>query len=347
MPRRNLDEHFEDERPEWTRRKHKLLERIVVPSAEKMKQIRGCLALVDGYAGPNSYGGEIQGSTSILITTAAKLVAKGYPVKVFACESTPHRFEQLVKNLDPHIRSGLLTAYNLPHAAALTDILQQIGDWPAIVFLDPQAPRDLQLQADLFPWLRRPKTDVLGVFMGNAAARACAEAASPTTSQASRETAAAILGPYWQQATTEMAAYDLFLDEIGGCKRFVGLYPLRKQETHHRAYAVFGASDSEHGFHLLSDAIARDWGALKDFDFSRQGPTLFSDMEQEDEQQAAFERLRELVQPLVARDSSLTGQKLALALYRSLPKLDSVFGRYIESDYTKAAQACRRSEVRG
>jgi three-Cys-motif partner protein len=316
MPRRNLDKHFEDERPEWTQRKHKLLERIIVPSAEKMKQIRGCLALVDGYAGPNTYGGEIQGSTSILTAVAARLAAKGFPARVFACEPISHRFQQLLANLEPEIGSGLLTAYNRPHAEALPIILREIGDWPAIVFLDPQAPRDLQLQTDLFPWLHRPQTDVLGVLMGNAAARACAEAASPTGSQASRETAAAIIGPQWRQAATETAAYSLFLNEISRCKRFVGMYPLRKQATQHRAYAVFGASDSEHGFHLLSDAIARDWGALKDFDFSRQARTLFSDIEKEDEQQVAFERLIELVQPLIARGPTLTGQKLALSRWR-------------------------------
>jgi three-Cys-motif partner protein len=347
VPRRNLNEHFEDERPEWTERKHRLLERIVIPSAEKMKHIRGCLALVDGYAGPNTYGGMVQGSTAILTTTASRLAAKGYPVKVFACEPVQERFNQLVRNLNLHVHSGLLMAYNRSHAEALPQILREVETWPAFVFLDPHGPKDLQLQADLLPWLRRAKTDVLGVFMGNAAARACAEACSPTASETSRKTAEAILGPHWREGTTEMEAYRLFLDEIGGCKRYLGMYPLRKKETQHRAYAVFGASDSEHGFHLLSDAVARDWGALEDFDFSRKERTLFSDVEKEDEQRADFERLVELVQPIVQRDPTLTGQKLALALYRSLRKLDAVFGRYKESDYTKAAQECRRSAHHG
>jgi three-Cys-motif partner protein len=343
MPRSDLDQHFRDERPEWTERKHRLLERIVIPAAEKMKRITGCLALVDGYAGPNTYGRTVQGSTTILAAAARRLADRDFPVKVFACEPIRERFDQLVQNLAPQVESGLLTAYNHSHAEALPAILQEIETWPAIVFLDPHGPKDLQLEADLLPWLRRPKTDVLGVFMGNAAARACAEAAGRTGSAASRKTAEAILGPHWREATTEAEAYRVLLNEISGRKRFVGLYPLRKKETLHRAYAVFGASDSEHGFHLLSDAVARDWGALADFDFSRKEPTLFSDIDKEDEQQADFDRLVELVQPVLQREPTLTGQKLALALYRHLPRLDAVFGRYKESDYTKAAQACRRS----
>jgi three-Cys-motif partner protein len=347
MPRRDLNDHFGEERPEWTERKHLLLERIVIPSAEKMKRIRRCLALVDGYAGPNTYGGTVQGSTAILTAAASRLLEKDYPVRVFACEPVPERFDQLVRNLEPYVKSRLLTPYPCSHADALPLILEEIDDWPAFVFLDPHGPKDLQLQGDLLPWLNRKYTDVLGVFMGNAAARACAEACSPTASETSRRTAEAILGPRWRGGTTEMDAYRVFLDEIGRCKRYLGLYPLRKKETRHRAYAVFGASDSEHGFHLLSDAVARDWGALKDFDFSRKERNLFSDIKKEDEQRADFERLIELVQPIVQRDWTLTGQKLALAVYRSAAKLDDLFGRYIESDYTKAARECRRRAQHG
>lgn len=299
MPRKNLDEHFENDRPEWTKRKHKLLGRIVKPSAEKMKKIRGRLALVDGYAGPNEYGGTVLGSTAILAEAAQVLKSKGFPAQVFACEERPKRFEQLAVNLGAYIESGLLTAYQSSHASALPDILEKIKGWPAIVFLDPHGPSDLRLEADLIPWLIRPKTDVLGVFMGMAAARVCAEAAGLSASPKSRQTASAILGSEWAEATTEATAYGTFLRAISGRKKFTGIYPLRKQETQHRAYAVFGASDSVHGFQLLSDAIAYDWGALKDYDFKRKETTLFSELEREDEQRRDFDRLVELVRPLL------------------------------------------------
>ncbi|MFN3653016.1 MAG: three-Cys-motif partner protein TcmP [Armatimonadota bacterium] len=342
MPRRSLDPHFQDEPPEWTKRKHQLLERIVVPSAEKMKGIRNCLALVDGYAGPNSYGDAIQGSTVILCRAAQRLAGKGVPVRVFACEPEPDRFQQLVSNLAPQIESGLLTACQMSHSEAVPEILRTIEGWPAFVFLDPHGPKDLRLKDDLVPWLRRPMTDVLGIFMALAAARACAEAASPKGSPASQATARAILGDRWREVDSEIDAHRLFIQELSGLKRFTGLYPLRKKQTLHRAYAIFGASDSVHGFHLLSDAVARDWGALKDFDFARKPATLFSELDPEDEQQEEFDRLVQLVRPILLHQPELSGQKLALALYRSLQSPGSIFGQFVERDFTRAAQSVRK-----
>ena len=130
-------------------------------------------------------------------------------------------------------------------------------------------------------------------------------------------------------------------------KPYVGLYPLRKRETQHRAYAVFGASGSLHGFHLLSDAVARDWGALKDFDLSRGERDLFSEVERHDEQLDEFEQLYELVLPVLRRHPRLTGQKLAIYVYRSLKALDAIFGRYKERDYSQAARVYRGSNPDG
>jgi hypothetical protein len=96
-----------------------------------------------------------------------------------------------------------------------------------------------------------------------------------------------------------------------------------------------------------SDAVARDWGALEDFDFSRRVRNLFSEVDREDEQQADFDHLVELVRPVLLQHPTLTGQKLALALYRQYQELEAVFGRYKESDYTKAAQVCRGSAHHG
>ena len=165
MPRRSLDPHFENERPEWTERKHELLERTVIPSVEKMKLL-GQLALVDGYAGPNEYGGAVQGSTVIMVNATKRLRLKGHQATVFACEPNQKRYQQLVRNLSNAVDSEILVVYNECHTDARPRILQLIGGSPAFVFLDPHGPKDLRLQEDLLPWLRRPKTDVLGIFMG-------------------------------------------------------------------------------------------------------------------------------------------------------------------------------------
>ena len=154
------------------------------------------------------------------------------------------------------------------------------------------------------------------------------------------------MGPRWEEACTEQGAFDTFLREIAPCKRYIGLYQLRKQQTQHKAYGIFGASDSVHGYVLLSDAVARDWGQLKDYDIERSERNLFSDIEREVEQQVAFDQLVEMVRPLVRRDVGLKGQPLARKLYSSGVDLGHAFGRYTESDFNHAARACRE-EIAG
>ena len=39
MPRRDLDQHFEEERPEWTKRKHAILGRYVVAGAITVEEV--------------------------------------------------------------------------------------------------------------------------------------------------------------------------------------------------------------------------------------------------------------------------------------------------------------------
>jgi len=225
MPRQELDRHCEHEKPEWTERKHTLLRRVVILSARRMRQVRGRLALIDGYAGPHTDGSDVSGSTAILTVAAAEMAKKGVPVKVYACEPDPDRFYHLVRNLEPMIRTGLLKAYNRAHSDALSSILPEIEGWPALVFLDPPGPEDLQLRLDLLPWLGRPATDVLGVFMSDAAARACTAAGRSEASEESRRTAEAILGPDWREASTESEACRLFKSQIGIHRKYTGFYP--------------------------------------------------------------------------------------------------------------------------
>jgi len=145
MPRKNLDEHFESERPEWTKRKHGLLERYVRPAAMKMRKMGGTVVLVDGFAGANSYGTELTGSTAIMVRAARAVVRAGSEAVVYACEPDPGRFNALASNLSSDIADGLLRVFNQAHAEALPAILKEIGLKPTIVFLDPQTVTQMTL----------------------------------------------------------------------------------------------------------------------------------------------------------------------------------------------------------
>jgi three-Cys-motif partner protein len=337
MPRSDLDRHFEEERPEWTKRKHAILGRYVVAGAMKIsfKDDQKRVALVDGFAGPNEYGGQIKGSTVIMLEAAHKAVLSGRNVSVHACEVDPDRFATLTRNLKTHIDSGLLRVYNKTHAEALAEIIRAIGSAPAMVFLDPQTAAQMTLSRDLKPWAQRSWTDILGVFMASQACRICASAAN---SKGESAVAEAFLGPKWREAATEAKAIDLFLEHIRPMKKYVGLYMLRKVETETNAYGFFGLSDSPHGYWLLSDAVAKDAAKLKAADEAKKEAGLFDAMEDEENSEALIQRLADLARPFVAKDSSLIGDDLAIRMFGAGVGVQELFGRYQHADFTTAAR---------
>ncbi|MDI9639414.1 three-Cys-motif partner protein TcmP [Kamptonema cortianum] len=335
MPRKNLDEHFEEERPEWTKRKHDLLARYVVPASRKMRKCGGAVALIDGYAGANAYGAEATGSTVIMVGAAKQIRLKGGEVNVYACEPDSGRYEAMCSNLADEISIGLLKAYNEPHMTALPKIQSEIGAKPAVVFLDPQTVTQMTLESDVLPWVDRAKTDILGVFMAGQACRCCAQVVKGGMTQ--KVPPEAYLGSTWQKGTTEDGAFNSFFDALGERKRFKGMYRLRKLEQLRVAYGIFGLSDHADGIWLLSNAVAKDYGLLKDFDYQKEKETsLFADDERESRQRASFERLVKIAETTIRQNPSLRGADLASHLFNHGIGINELFGNYEERDFTTA-----------
>ncbi len=310
-----------------------MLERYVVAAAMKLSR-HGRVALVDGYAGANAYGTEIVGSTHIMCA-AAKRVGERAWVRVYACEPDPKRFAALEANLRKEVSTGLLRALRSTHAEANAYILAEIGDAAAIVFLDPHTVTQLTLEDDIWPWSLRPKTDVLGVFMASHAARCCAGFLAGSTQAVHPQK---YLGVSWQAGKSEDGAYRAFFEGLGDHKRFKGLYRLRKQAQRRDAYGIFGLSDHSDGYWLLSNAVAKDFGALRDFDLSKLKTTnLFAELEREDEEAVAFESLTTLAAPIIRANPSLRGARLASTLFDQGIGITELFGRFTERDFTTAA----------
>lgn len=336
MPRRDLDEHFEEERPEWTKRKHDLLARYVVPAAMKMRKGGGAVALIDGYAGANAYGAEATGSTVIMVEAAKRVRKQGDDATVYACELDSGRYKAMCSNLAGEISTGLLKAFNEPHEKALPSIQRELGSKPAVVFLDPQTVTQMTLDADVLPWVARPNTDILGVFMAGQACRCCGQVLSAGKTQ--KVAPELYLGSDWQSGTTEDGAFNSFFAALGDKKRFKGMYRLRKLEPLRYAYGIFGLSDHADGIWLLSNAVAKDYGVLEDFDYRKEKETsLFAEDDRESRQRASFENLVAIAEATIRQNPSLRGADLASHLFDHGIGLEELFGKYQERDFTTAA----------
>ncbi len=339
MPKRDIDiYHFDQERPEWTERKHALVDRYFLPGAMKLQVIRREVALVDGYAGRNSYGGKIKGSTVIMVEAARKVIQQGSRATVYACEPNLGRFTALEDNLSKAIEEGILVTFNSTHAQKVEEIIRRIGPTPALVFLDPQSASELTIEGDIKSWANRAYTDVLGVFMGGDACRVCASAVKQGLGS---DLMAASLGPNWEVAITEDGAFRVFFNAIANMKKFSGFYALRKQEPKKNAYGIFGLSDSAHGISLLSDAVAKDWGLLKDFDGHNQTPDMFA----EDDLAEAFDKLVGMCLPIVRSNPGITSEILSIKIFET-DRGSTMFGEYKTSDFTKALRKIRAESER-
>lgn len=335
MPRKNLDDHFEEERPEWTRRKHSLLAGYVIAAAMKMR-LKGTdsIVLVDGYAGANSYGTEATGSTVIMVNAAKRALSQNAAATVYACEPDPGRYKLMCANLAADIESGVLIPFNESHSEALPKILAGIRDAPAVVFLDPHTVTQMTLEGDIMPWVKRANTDVLGVFMAGQACRCCGQALKGTNQQIGPEM---YMGNQWKDGNSEEGAFNSFFAALGNHKRFKGMYRLRKLEPLRYAYGIFGLSDHPDGYWLLSNAVAKDNGLLADFDYRKDKETsLFADSDREDKQQEAFDLLVNLSAPTIRENTGLRGADLASYLFDEGIGVEELFGKFEERDFTTA-----------
>ncbi len=300
------------------------------------------LYLVDGYAGPNEYKGKLAGSTVVMCEVAKSLSSSRVKLEVIACENDAAYFDTLSSGLNEYTSSGILHAFRGKHEDLLPTILAMVGNEPALVFLDPQGPADLPWVTGMEPWLRRKKTDVLGLFHAGSTARICS-AATVLEGPGMALAAERILGGSWEGVASEADASERFLKLLRLYKRFAGLYPLRKAVNKVRAYAVFGASDSAHGFMLLSDAVARDLGRLRDADEKAliKRTQQFVLLGKEEAVQQSFDELVALSRPFLQREPGLNGKRLSLAMHADAHVGPLVFGKYKERDFTSAVSVYR------
>jgi len=145
------------------------------------------------------------------------------------------------------------------------------------------------------------------------------------------------LGPNWRDGTTEEGAYDVFFEALGASKRYKAMYRLRKVDQLRFAYGLFGLSDHADGLWLLSNAVAKDYSILEDYDHRKlKDGNLFADLDRESRQKASFERLVAISEQAIRLNPKLRGADLAAFLFNQGIGTEELFGNYEERDYTTA-----------
>lgn len=334
-----------EQRSEWGARKHELLENYVVPATQKLKRF-GDLALIDGYAGMNQYGSDLVGSTHIMLNAAKKLIEKGHGVKVHACEPDPEICAMIRKVFAKELYNSTLLLYPHTHQEAAPMIQKAIGDRFALVFLDPEKPKQMLFDESVRPWLEREKTDVLGIYFATRVYRACAGARTSSEGSQERKTAEGIIGPDWQEVDSEAHAVRKWRSKCSPFKKFFATYPVRKADRQENIYEFWGASQSHHGFALLSDAVARDSKLIEDYDAKKalKRTGQFKMFETEG-REAEFMNLVEIVRPIVAANPKIRSRDIYLGIHADPANAQQVFGKFTTPNVTEAAKFVRQEKM--
>ena len=139
-----MSDPFFEQRTDWSRHKHQILDKYLRVWVYKLSSRYGTLAFVDACAGPGRYSDGTEGSPLL----AAKwndeqvLVRKRGRLLILACEENPSNAKLLQQNLapwigrDPHCAEVIDSNFEV----ALPDLLRRTRALPTIFFIDPYGP---------------------------------------------------------------------------------------------------------------------------------------------------------------------------------------------------------------
>jgi three-Cys-motif partner protein len=147
--------HFRELR-EWSERKHELIVNYLKGFVRILGgSTRGIVYYVDGFAGPGIYDDGSKGSPVRAADYAQTLVGKHYQLYCINVEANRQRFDNLKKNTVPY--GPLVTNHHGTFASHVDEILEQVGDRPTILFIDPFGLKGIEWE-HLCPILGRPHT---------------------------------------------------------------------------------------------------------------------------------------------------------------------------------------------
>ncbi len=156
----NTDEFFESVRP-WSKRKHRLLGKYLKPFSAKVAtatQNREIFC-VDGFAGAAKYEDGSDGSPLLMARFADECATWKNPVNLKLINVEPDGkhdgiFLTLEQSTVEWTQKGVIQNINKDFRTALPEIINIVGNAPALFFIDPFGPTYLHF-ADITPLLSR------------------------------------------------------------------------------------------------------------------------------------------------------------------------------------------------
>lgn len=343
----------------WSKRKHRILGKYLPPFTAKVaSRIKHReIFCIDGFAGSAKYEDDQAGSPLITAQFSDKCARWKDPVtlRVINVEVKKKNFASLQNITQKWEEKGVIINLNKRFNAAVPEILEIIGDAPALFFIDPFGPTDIHFSC-LEPILKRsqPMTELIINFDVDGLRRIIDAAFSYNTESTVAEKqfihAVEVLGSQScieslreSNLSTEQREQIILNDYERRLTKFgykVLTYPIREVDLKTPKYYIVCCIRHDDGVKLLNNFFREEEDDLIKQSYSPDSNPRFPEFDickeiREERQQS----LRNLLSTFLSKKRRITRKQI---MYYFIEKY---FGDYDDKDYRAVVQELVDSEI--
>lgn len=140
-----IDDFFRAKR-EWSTVKDEILANYVVCYLRTVGHLRRPILLVDAFAGPGRFGDDSPGSPVLIAEAIESVAGAGGQAQLLVADSRSAHRQALLRNLDKHLRTKIVSPPLESFEDALTAALEVGRDSTVFFYLDPFGIKDLSFE---------------------------------------------------------------------------------------------------------------------------------------------------------------------------------------------------------
>ncbi len=259
----------------WSKRKHRLLGKYLVPFSAKVGSLSPEIFCIDGFAGQGRYADGSEGSPLLMAHVADECQRWANPIqlRLINVEANRKNYNKLCEVTEPWTTTGIVNNEHGRFGDLVPKIISTIGDKPAFFFIDPYGPSPIHFDY-LRPILtrRQPITELIINFDLDGLRRLADDLRANAQSERSRkacetivQNVTKILGrDRWRQffETDRLSAHersksllDDYVDSLSGYGYHVVAYPIRDSIASSPKYYLIYCTRHSDGIGLMSRFI--------------------------------------------------------------------------------------------
>lgn len=335
----------------WSKRKHRILGKYLVPFSAKVGSISSEIFCIDGFAGQGVYTDGSEGSPLLMARVADEAAGWTKPIslKLLNVEARRKNFVVLTETTKPWVERGVIKNLRGRFDRRMPEIMSAIGNNPALVFLDPYGPGPIHLNY-LRPLLERAQSITEFIINFNAEGlRRMAEFlnAQPKTEQfrkarvTSIKHTTEILGrDRWKQVFSDplidaqrrrkFLVRD-YMDTVSEFGYKVVAYPIRESLAAAAKYYLIYCTRHRDGIFLMNGLIRREEDEILREYYERGAQnSLFNEVEAEIASRR--QALRNLIATFAENKKRMTRRDIMKHF------INTKFAQYHDTDYRAAVQ---------